>query len=107
MLVNRNNINLDTKTIDSIVLKYANKNNSKKLKVYFLTDKDSSISEEKCFEIDVYPMSENSDEYQIDVSKNENWNGILKKLIISPYNGAIGKIEIDNIGLMLKEEKMQ
>ena len=107
MLVNRNNINLDTKTIDSIVLKYANKTNSKKLKVYFLTDKDSSISEEKCFEIDVYPMSENSDEYQIDVSKNENWNGILKKLIISPYNGAIGKIEIDNIGLKLKEEKMQ
>ncbi|MBE7023506.1 MAG: hypothetical protein E7412_03470 [Ruminococcaceae bacterium] len=98
---NIRNIDVDTQSIGKIVLKYANKTNSRKLKVYFLTDKDKDISESKCFVLDVVPMSESSNEYVIETNGNENWSGVLKKLVIVPEAGAMGSISVDNISLMM------
>lgn len=104
-MVNYGEINIDTEKISSIDIKYMNKTNSRKLKVYFITDKERQASEKNSFEIEVAPMSNSVVDYGIDTGKNENWKGILKKLIIVPEANTHGSISFDSIGLALKNSE--
>lgn len=113
--INYGSIDINTDEISSINIKYKNKTNSRKLKVYFVTDRKREYAEDSCFEIEVAPMSDSFVEYKINTDGNAAWNGILKNLVVVidteiPIDAAIkerGGIEIDSIGLLLKGEVIQ
>ncbi len=93
-------VNLDASKYKKLELrvrfKYAGTGQA--ISIYFTTDKESSMDEKKSLKINL-TGTDSGDEwltYTLDLTKQPQWNGIIKNLRFDPFN-AVGHMDIDYI----------
>jgi len=92
------NLNIDVTNSNFIVVKMKNSTNSILAQIFFQVQGDTGFLESKSVQFIVNANDSNYSEYVIEMSKNSNWKGIIKRLRLDPC-GAIGNFSIDYIGI--------
>ena len=88
---------------NKIVIGLKNDSDVTGLKIYFTTDKSSSFSEDKCFNIALHSQDEYYSNYVIDASSNKNWNGTIRQLrlkFVFANNTIGGNFMIDYVRVL-------
>ncbi len=98
MIYSQDNLNVDLSRYKKIKLTFQNRTNAKFGKIYFVTNEDSGIGEDKALPYAVTPRDHGFTEYLIDASGHPKWTGTLKQLRIDIVDdGSKGKFDIERV----------